>query len=64
MQNGDMLLIAAENEGVALRDEIGKTELGSHGADSPSKTAPLESKTSSNLSQSPYSMLNDSLTRR
>ena len=36
------------------RDQIAKTELGSHGTDSPSKTTPIESQTSSELSQSPF----------
>lgn len=35
------------------RDQIGKPKTGSHGADSPSETRPVESQTSSRLSQTP-----------
>jgi hypothetical protein len=37
------------------RDQIGKPKMGSHGADSPLETKPVESETSSRMSQSQYS---------
>ncbi|MCQ1854249.1 hypothetical protein, partial [Neorhizobium galegae] len=36
-------------------DQVGKAELGSHGAESPSETVPIESQRSSEMSQTQYS---------